>query len=99
MEYLAFRLNNLNHFNFDLSSTISAAQNKVAESELKTPGYAVFNLMVNTDEINLSSLNFKIYAGIENILNKSYRNHLSTFRGNILDEPGRNFYVKLIAGW
>ncbi len=96
---LGFRLNNVNHFNFDLSSTIFAAQNKVAEGELKTPGYAVFNLMVNTDEITLSSLNFKIYAGIENVLNKSYHNHLSTFRGNITEAPGRNFYVKLIAGW
>ena len=96
---VGFQLNNLNQFNFDLSSTIFAAQNKVAEGELKTPGYAVFNLMVNTENIELSSLRLRIYAGIDNILNKNYRNHLSTFRGNIIEEPGRNFYVKLITSW
>ena len=96
---VGFQLNNLNQFNFDLSSTIFAAQNKVAEGELKTPGYAVFNLMVNTENIELSSLRLRIYAGIDNILNKNYRNHLSTFRGNIIEEPGRNFYIKLITNW
>ncbi len=96
---IGMKLNNLNYFNFDLSSTIFAAQNKVAEGELKTPGYAVFNLMMYTNEIELSSLRLKICAGIDNILNKDYRNHLSTFRGNIIEEPGRNFYIKLITRW
>ena len=63
---------------------------------MKTPGYAVFNWALNSNMSALSGLDLKISAGMENIFNKSYRNHLSTARGNITEEPGRNIYLKLI---
>ena len=81
----------------DFSSTIFAAQNKVAANEMTTPGYAVFNLSLNTYTLKLSSLKLRVYTGIENIFNKNYRNHLSTTRGSITIEPGRNFFINLIA--
>jgi len=81
----------------DFSSTIFAAQNKVAANEMTTPGYAIFNLSLNTYNLKLSSMKFRVNAGIENILNKNYRNHLSTTRGSITVEPGRNFFVNLTA--
>jgi hemoglobin/transferrin/lactoferrin receptor protein len=81
----------------DFSATIFAAQNSVAANEMKTPGYAVFNLLINIRTIKLSSLDVRLYAGIENILDKNYRNHLSTTRGEIDIEPGRNFFVNLVA--
>ena len=83
----------------DFSSTIFAAQNKIAAGELTAPGYAVFNLSLIANNIQLSALNFQFIAGIENILDKEYRDHLSTTRGLITTEPGRNFYIKLITNW
>jgi outer membrane receptor protein involved in Fe transport len=32
---------------------------------------------------------------VENIFDKAYRNHLSTTRGSITIEPGRNIFLKL----
>ncbi|MCG6959351.1 TonB-dependent receptor [bacterium BMS3Abin03] len=96
---LGFRFSLLELLETDLSLTVFTAQNQVAEGELTTPGYAVFNLAINTKQINISSFNFRIFAGIENILDKNYRNHLSTTRGSITIEPGRNFYFKLLTNF
>lgn len=83
----------------EVSSTVFAPQNDVSAGEISTPGYAAFNAAVNLKNINLSSLKFQFFAGLENIFDRSYRNHLSTARGGITVEPGRNFYVRLITGW
>jgi outer membrane receptor protein involved in Fe transport len=45
--------------------------------------------------IKLSSTNFRIFTGVENVFDKAYRNHLSTTRGTIKIEPGRNIFFKL----
>ena len=92
---VGFKLNFLEYLQADVSSTIFGEQNDVAECELTTPGYAVFNLLLNTFPIKFSSLSFRIYSGVENIFDKAYRNHLSTTRGSITIEPGRNIFVKL----
>jgi hemoglobin/transferrin/lactoferrin receptor protein len=89
----------LENLQADFSSTIFATQNKIAAGELTTPGYAVFNLSLSTNNIQLSTLNFQFLAGIENIFDKEYHDHLSTTRGLITTEPGRNFYIKLITNW
>jgi outer membrane receptor protein involved in Fe transport len=39
---------------------------------------------------------FQLFAGVDNVFNKSYRNHLATNRGMILVEPGRNVFLKLV---
>lgn len=85
----------LKYINLDLSATLFAEQNKIATGEISTPGYAIFNFYVSSMPINISNLtHITINAGIENILDKQYRNHLSTNRGMITSEPGRNFFVK-----
>ena len=96
---LGVRFGLFQYFEADLSSTIFAAQNDIAEGEITTPGYAVFNVLLNTKTINLSSINFRVFAGIDNIFDKNYRNHLSTTRGSITVEPGRNFYIKLLTNF
>jgi outer membrane receptor protein involved in Fe transport len=85
----------LDYLQTDISSTLFAEQNDVAEGESTTPGYAVFNLLLNTTTIKLSNFSFRIYSGVENLFDKAYRNHLSTTRGSITIEPGRNIFVKL----
>jgi hemoglobin/transferrin/lactoferrin receptor protein len=95
---LGVRFDLFNQLDADFSSTLFAAQKDVAAGELTTPGYATFNISFATKSFYLSSMNFKVYAGVENLLDKNYRNHLSTTRGSLTIEPGRNFFVKLAAG-
>ena len=92
---VGFKFGFLDYLQTDVSSTLFVEQNYVAEDELTTPGYAVFNLLLNTVPIKFSSISFRIYSGIENIFDKAYRNHLSTTRGSITIEPGRNIFLKL----
>ncbi len=92
---IGFKFGLFNKFEADLTSRIFAEQNKVAAGEMTTPGYAVFDFQLNTKRFNFSSLRMQIFAGVENIFDKNYRDHLSTTRGSITVEPGRNFYIKL----
>jgi hemoglobin/transferrin/lactoferrin receptor protein len=92
---IGFKLSFIEYMQADVSSSVFAAQNDVAEGEITTPGYVVFNLLLNTTPIKFSNLSFRIFSGVENIFDKTYRNHLSTTRGSITIEPGRNIFVKL----
>lgn len=82
-------------FTFDLNAVVFGRQEKIAAGEIATPGYATFNLNMCSIPVNLKYTTLKFFAGVENILDKSYRNHLSTNRGSITVEPGINFYFKL----
>ena len=95
---LGYKLNYFD-YDFDFSVNLFASQNKIAPGEISTPGYACFNLSLQSPSFNIDFTKFRIIGGIQNITNKSYRNHLSTNRGLIREEPGRNFYIKLNIGW
>jgi hemoglobin/transferrin/lactoferrin receptor protein len=77
--------------------TVLAAskQDKIAEGEIETAGYARFDLAISSAAIRLGPTQLNIYAGIENLTDRSYTNHLSTNRGSISIEPGRNYYLRL----
>jgi hemoglobin/transferrin/lactoferrin receptor protein len=79
----------------DFSAVLFADQNKVAQGETTTPGYAVYDMSVHSAQLNLNVANLQFFAGIENIFDRAYRYHLSTNRGQVQLEPGRNFYVKM----
>lgn len=81
-------------FSFNLNTVLFAQQNRTATGELKTPGYAVLNFYSDVTNLNINALSISLAAGIENIFDKSYRDHLSTSRGTYISEPGRNFFVK-----
>lgn len=85
--------------NADIATSFFAEQNRVAQGEEATPGYVTFDFYLNTEPINLSLADLELFAGIENITDKAYRNHLSTNRGLIRLEPGRNFFVKAKLSW
>lgn len=72
-----------------------ADQDKVAEGELETKGYARFDLRIYSSFINIDFAQVKFFGGIENIGDRAYSNHLATNRGSITIEPGRNFYIKM----
>lgn len=78
----------------DLNSIIFAEQNNTAPGELDTPGYATFNLSLISRTFTTGLFRFQIFGGIDNILDKQYRNHLSTSRGSVTSEPGINFFLK-----
>lgn len=84
----------VNWLNVDFSIVVFDAQNKVAVGEKTTPGYLTLNFDLNFPEIKIGNIICKLATGIENILDKDYRNHLSTNRGLIISEPGRNFYLR-----
>jgi outer membrane receptor protein involved in Fe transport len=78
--------------------TVLAAskQDKIADGETETAGYARFDLAMSSAPLKLGLTQLRIYGGIENLTDRSYTNHLSTNRGSISIEPGRNYYIRLI---
>ncbi|MFB6317949.1 TonB-dependent receptor plug domain-containing protein [Saccharicrinis sp. FJH54] len=82
-----------NRFTLQAENEIAAAQNRIniAYGETKTPGYNLINLrLLYETELQLSGV--EIGAGVNNILNKTYKTHLDW--GNIY-RPGRSVYVSL----
>lgn len=83
-------------FTVEWTTSWIAAQNKIAVGEATTQSYFLsdFSLYSASKEIGIAS--FQLFSGVDNVFNKSYRNHLATNRGMILVEPGRNVFVKLV---
>ena len=70
-------------------------QDKIAEGETETDGFTRIDLALSSTAINLGSTKLHIFAGIDNITDRSYTSHLSTNRGSISLEPGRNIYLRV----
>lgn len=92
---VGIRYNLPGYFGTELIAIGFADQHKVAEGETETNGYTRYDFRVNSSAINLNFARVQIFGGIENIFDRAYTNHLSTNRGLISIEPGRNFYIKL----
>ncbi|MFO7938185.1 MAG: TonB-dependent receptor [Bacteroidales bacterium] len=73
-----------------------AGQDKVAEGESSTAGYGKTDLNYQSPDIPLKSIHLTLVAGIDNLFDKAYTNHLATNRGSISIEPGRNIYFKAL---
>ncbi len=74
----------------ELGVRLVASQNRVAESlgEVATPGFTVVNLR-SYWQVNKALL---LTAGVENLTNTFYREHLDLRTGQGVFEPGVNFY-------
>ncbi len=86
-------------FGTAVSSLWAARQANVASTETPTDGYVIFNFDIHSPKISLQKSFLQMYAGVNNILNTAYYNHLSSTRGVVKLEPGRNIYVKAKLGW
>ena len=64
-----------------------------AKSETSTSGYTLLNVGFTTTSIKGFGARFKLSAGIQNVFNRAYVNFLSTLRGNLNNEPGRNYFL------
>jgi hemoglobin/transferrin/lactoferrin receptor protein len=88
----------INLLNFEIASSFFLKQDKAAESEIETAGYVLFDFYLSTKTLRLGNTDLQIFSGVENLTDKAYRNHLSTNRGLVAIEPGRNFFIKLKLG-
>ena len=79
----------------------AAAQNEIADNETATPGYAILNIDFQSMPIKVQNSYVQLFTGVNNILDKAYRNHLFNNRPGMdkLYEAGRNVFVKLKWGW
>jgi hemoglobin/transferrin/lactoferrin receptor protein len=82
---------NIGTLNFSCSSV--AAQENLAAGEIHTAGYVVFNINAVSIPLQAGHWFVILKTGLQNIFNTAYRNRLSTLRGIIKDEPGRNYYL------
>jgi hemoglobin/transferrin/lactoferrin receptor protein len=82
--------------NVDFSASWYANQENNAKGEVRTGGYTLYDLYLSTKKFDLNLASMQVFAGVENISDKAYRNHLSTYRGAIKLEPGRNLFIKAI---
>jgi hemoglobin/transferrin/lactoferrin receptor protein len=90
---------NSKKFGGSFSTLWAATQNEIASNETVTPGHIIFNLDAHSSSIKLNTGNLQLFAGVDNILNTAYFDHLSSTRGTIKLEPGRNIYLKVKWGW
>jgi len=81
------------------STLWAARQAEIAATETATDGHIIFNLNVHSGDMQLNRSKIQLFAGVDNILNTAYLDHLSTTRGILKLEPGRNIYVKAKWGW
>lgn len=90
----AIRYSMLNIGSAEVSLKAAAKQWLVAPGEQETNGYYRVDLLFNSQKINLKIAHLQLFFGIDNLTNKRYSNHLSTNRGDINVEPGRNLFVR-----
>ena len=92
---LGVRYNLPAYFGTELIVIGFADQEKVADGEIETKGYTRYDFRLNSYPMNLKSAKIQFFGGIENLFDRAYTNHLSTNRGSISIEPGRNYYIKM----
>ena len=89
-------LNSKNNFKINTLSLQYAYyfnQNNVTAFETPTQAFSLLNLGVLGSFDKTQKLEFSF--GINNLLNESYIDHLSRLKPYLINNPGRNFYLKL----
>ena len=77
----------------DVAASFFAEQKNLAAGEIRTSGYAIVDVDVVSVPFTIDGVSLTLRSGVQNIFNKLYQDHLSTLRGLIVFEPGRNFYL------
>lgn len=82
-----------------ISALWAASQSEIASTETATASHIIFSCDAHSGNIILNKSYLQLFAGVDNILNTSYFDHLSTTRGDVKLEPGRNVFLKIKWGW
>lgn len=86
-------------FEAALSAVWAVKQIEAASGENETAGYVVYNFNAHSMPLKFKSTHIQLFAGIDNIMDKAYKNHLYNNRGLNFYEPGRNFFAKVKWMW
>ncbi|MFT3753902.1 MAG: TonB-dependent receptor, partial [Paludibacter sp.] len=97
--FASFNYQSKRQIGASFSALWAAAQNEIATGETATAGHVIYNLNIHSGDIALNSSKLELFAGVDNLLNTAYLDHLSTTRGILKLEPGRNIYLKVKWGW
>ena len=81
--------------NLSVMAAGAKEEGKIAEGEKATKAYYRLDLTLNSKQFELGRCGVQLFGGIDNLTNATYTNFLSTNRGNINFEPGRNIYLKV----
>lgn len=92
------------HYQVSNLGELSASLDWEYETEEHAPGVAphrhgIVSVIANTEPINIMGVALKFTAGVRNLLDTAYQEHLSTLRGINRLEPGRNLFVKAKMNW
>ncbi len=83
----------------DARFEIVSDKKTVSTGEPYAAGYTLMDADFTSSPFPLEMLNAALTVGAHNIFNRAYINFLSTARGFIKYEPGRNLYVSLSFHW
>ena len=97
--FASFNYQSKKQIGASFSALWAATQNEIATGETATAGHIIYNLDVHSGNIDLNNSQLQLFAGVDNIFNTAYLDHLSTTRGILKLEPGRNIYLKVKWGW
>mgnify|MGYP003311948022 FL=1 len=67
---------------------------QIASGERATQGWYRLDFAIHSRIFTFGRCALQLFAGVDNITNQTYTNFLSTNRGNIICEPGRNFFIR-----
>ncbi|HMS63890.1 MAG TPA: TonB-dependent receptor [Ignavibacteria bacterium] len=85
----------LKNISLNFNTVMYSKQDRLAAGETSNSGYILFNLYSDLSNISFYNFSLNLSAGIENISDLLYSNHLSTNRGSVSLEPGRNIFLKI----
>ena len=97
--YASFDYQSKKQLRASFSALWAVRQNENAADETATAGHIVYNMNVHSGNIVLNESQLQLFAGVDNILDTAYMDHLSTTRGVLKLEPGRNIYLKARLAW
>lgn len=78
-----------------ISAAASSPLNYTGLGEKRSSGYSLFDIDAASVPMTINQFSIILRGGIQNIFNAEYRNHLSTIRGTVTSEPGRNFFLSV----
>jgi len=81
-----------------LQQVAKLEQGRAAAFETPTPGYQVVNIGTNVDIVT-SGKPIQLSAGVRNLFNTRYIDHLSRLKSMEIPNPGINFYVGIRIGF
>ncbi len=68
----------------------AGTQGNPGAGEVRTPGYAILSAGFSSMPWTIGWMNLSVRTEVRNIFDKAFRNHLSTLRGVVRCEPGRD---------